>query len=114
MDISQSTIDRGHLNVLVWPVFGGLYGWLSVAPGVTITMAGPNTQVLEARLAEGLEQLWDHIDREREDHYEMYRQCWPLRKLPIKRIGIPAAPPYLAPGALEHFVEQAYSQARQG
>lgn len=116
MDIQQSTVDRGHLNVLVWPVFGGIYGWLSVAPGITITMSGENPVVLEARLKEGLEMLWDDIDKCREDsipQYEVWRRCWPLRKLPLMRVGIPCAPPYLAPGALEHFIEQAYSQIPQ-
>lgn len=112
MDISQSTIDRGHVNILVWPAFGGLCGWFSIAPGVTVQAMAPNLPAFQARLNEGWNELWDHIDRTHEDEPELYRKVWRYKALPTKLIQIPAAPPYLAPGALEHFFEQAYS--RQG
>lgn len=111
MNPAISTLDRGHINVLVWPVFGGMMAWIAFMEGVTLRIGAQDEASLEGRVKEGLTQLWEHLDLHHEDGPRallQYRTCWPWKERPVKVIPVPAAPPYLESGALDHFIEQAY------
>ena len=113
MNPAVTTIERGNINVLVWPVFGGMFGWVSLAPGVCMQVRGQDEETFKARTREGMNALWDLLDKQHEDDAERlhnYLTCWPHKEKPLKFIPVPAAPPYLDDAVLEKCLDQAYSE----
>lgn len=112
MDPSVSTIERDHINILVWPVFGGMYGWAALAPGVFIQIRANDEESFRTRSDEGIDALWDLIDKEHEkdaEHLHNFIVCWPHKGKPIKLVPVPAAPPYLNENIIQRCMDQAYS-----
>lgn len=111
---AESTVARGNINVLVWPVFGGMFGWLSLTPGVNMQIRAETEEVFKQRVVDGLTQLWDLMDKDHEDDDDSlrrYRECLPHKVKPLKYIPVPCAPPYLQEDVLEALIERAYTES---
>ena len=112
MNPSVSTIERGNINVLVWPVFGGLMAWASLISGINLRFQGENEDEIRERAEKGLKMVWDYLDQHHEDNAEClsnFMVCRRYQELSWKLIPVPAAPPYLEGGVLDRCIEQAYS-----
>lgn len=109
MNPAVSTIERGNINVLVWPVFGGMYGWMALGVGTCAQVRGQDEASFKARANEALTSLWDEIDRRHEDNVETFVSLWAHKGKPLKFVTVPAAPPYLNEEVLSRCLDAAYS-----
>lgn len=111
MDPAVSTIERGNINILVWPVFGGMMGWLALGVGTCAQIRATDEATFKERAVEAVNSLWDEIDRRREDNIEQFTRLWVHKGKPIKYVAVPAAPPYLNEQVLERSIIQSYEES---